>query len=220
MKAIDLSEKNWVWFFYCKHYTIVEDDIPSPKNLCSFWWTAVDGFLMWVGKEAKLWHLWLVAALLTAIVFTIGHLFPNTESNFALALVFPVVSLWLISFMVSLIVPAVRLYNFVEKKAPWLIYGPVSILIIFTSISVVSDGEMMSEIFKIFGYFFLGVVSLIVVIVVGMFLFSIGAEKLPYRFVDGAENTFSTTVSFVKARKQKVCPLVNAPKSFTPKEQE
>lgn len=214
MNTINLKKGNRLWRFYCKYYTLNGQEVPLPKNLCRFWWIAVSGFIIWIIDEVKILYLWGVMILTTLIVAALISLTPEGGNIFWKTLAVPVLGFWTLSLVFSLVAPAMRVLSFIEKKAPWIIYTVGGVLIIVVLGMCLADGEMRGEIFKIFGI--ACGVMLAIVAILGILYYGVPylALLVPDRFLDGAQGSFRTSVAFLKAKKRRVCPLVNPPEGF------
>lgn len=214
MSAIDLTEKNLLWRFYCKNYTLQDQEILPPRNLCRFWWIAVFGFNSWVIKEAKIRYLWIVTILTTMITFALVRLFPEGGNIFREILITSIVIIWGLFCLLSLIIPSIRTFHIIEKKAPRVVSTAVGGVMLALLVWAFTDAEMRGEILMALGIVFGVMVSIMAFCFALILILPYLAERVPDRFLDGTVGTFLTSVAYFKAKKRKVCPLVNPPEDF------
>jgi len=51
---INILNDDFLWLFYRKRFLIEGKEVEPPKNLCLYFWTSVNGFGLWLGREVKL----------------------------------------------------------------------------------------------------------------------------------------------------------------------
>lgn len=219
--VLKVNEGDWLWFFYQKYYTVDGKEVKHPRNLCWYFWTAVGGLISWVAKEAKLKIIWLTCLTLTALMVGLELLLPTNEEPPSVAwqiVLIPLIIIWFLSLMGSLLIPATRLWNYLEKNHPWVVYtfaglvflGLPTIFMILNPDARADFGGQMLFLLKAAGILS-GSVFILMVLVILVLKF------IPLPSFEKPRKVFHTTVAFVGTKKRKVCPLVEPPDEFEEK---
>lgn len=215
MNTINLKKGNWLWWLYCRNYTLHGREIPLPKNLCRFWWIAVGGFISWIMREIKLRYLWAVLILTTLIMAALISLTPEGGGNILWDIsIVPLLFIWTPAFLLSFIVPTIRVIEWIDENAPWILATVGAVVAIIVLGFSLLNSELRGALFRIFGIISVGTLALVVIAVIWNFVGPYLAFLVPDRFLDGPQGSLMTSVSYLKAKKRGICPLVNPPEGF------
>lgn len=200
-----------LWKFYCKRFTIEGKEIEPPKSLCPYFWTSVNGFGLWLGREVRLRTFGFICLAAIMIPFILYRLVPlqNPRSP-----VFLTISGILGTVLtLTLFVCSYRLERFIMKRAPWAIYLFGSCIIAIPVIHATLRGTLLREAQRFFsdvsqaiGYLF----AMAIVVLVGTLVLSF----IPHERFQGFRRAFKTVGDFLAAKKNKFCPPVNPPEGF------
>lgn len=211
-----VNHNDILWFFYRKNFEIQGRPIESPRNLCRYFWSAVNGFGLWMFREAKLRILWGVA-LPAVIFYTILKSFTNGHENTLLSVL--MVTTFLLSslaFMTALWVTIDRLWQFMKTKTPRLFNVFITVgviaLIVFTVYAqrdtLRSDFESFLNIIKT-GAFWGAIAA------VALVFLAVIASVIPKRKQERFVRMIDTLTAALKAKKERICPGVDPPRGFT-----
>ncbi len=210
--VIDVQENDILWRFYCKRFIIEGREIQPPKNLCRYFWTAVHGFGLWVGRELKLSTLWFTALAITIVIFAIARTTPNT-GGLTKGVAFILTILWFTVLLCAICVTASRTVRAIETRAPWVlpIIGGISIicLVTFFSVRAIIRGTFLSGLRDFFSP-----MPLLLALGVAMVVLMIIASKTSHGRAKQLGRFFETLGAVVIAHKKRFCPGVNPPKGF------
>lgn len=220
---INIRSEDILWRFYCKRFVIEGEEVEPPKNFCSYFRTAMKGFILWFTKEVNLSKLWLLALLAFVLLSAAVKIFPHPSQShiFVKVLVF---TLWIIYILMVVSVGGVtliRVFRTVEARAPWVMY--LITFCFFGSLIVhetvhgrlwIITQKFFREMIQWLAYGMIAVVGICITI----FLFALIVPFVPYGTFhchsQRMQRVFTAVVTYVKAKKKRVCPLVNPPKEF------
>ena len=239
MQTITAHHTDILWQFYTKAFTLKGEEIPSPKNLCRYVQTAGVGFGLWLRLEVQLLYLWLAflaTAVLFAAVLLVDQVFPSHWIIVVIA--FPAVLAMPVTLTVAIFVSLLRLKDWLLEHAPWVIglamfpvVGAGVYLVVQQIIEegVPPDVYWMLAVIKWMMYVMLSVLALNLVL-------ALIFKRLPERYLERLVSTFEklepklahlagfvhkvhrlllNLSHYLLAKKQKICPPVNAPSDFT-----
>lgn len=202
-----------LWRFYCKRFTVEGKEIESPKNLCRYFWTSVNGFGLWFGREVKLQYLWLIG-LVATIVAIMASAIPNSNSIITTVLFVAIAILWSLAFFAAALVTAYRLKRILETRMPpWLTYFLSFLFIAFLAVHLATQGmfwpeftRLFGDILLLFGYILIGMVAIMIIAII--------LNLVPHHRLRKLQRVFQTFSAFVSAKKGAICPPVNPPTGF------
>lgn len=210
---INVKEGDLLWFFYCKFFSINGKEIIAPQSLCPYFWTAVNGFGLWLGREVKMLKFLYVAIVATILFVGTLYVSPNATGILAGVVYVTITIIWCASVFVMMIVFGHRLVHFLETQARWAIYlfvfGSLAIFLSHLHLKGVLLPEakrFLSEILQIMKYG--------LVMIVGSIVLALGLSKVPSSRLEKVQGVLETFAAFLKAQKNKVCPPVNPPPGF------
>ncbi len=219
-KEINVRHDDILWRFYCKRFSIEGKEVEVPKNLCRYFWTAVKGFGLWLGREVRLRNLWLTSLIATAVIWGLDRLFPHPTGVLIKIPLISVAVLWNFAFLTAMLVSMYRVRRIIEARAPWIIYLLVSCVIVLTIVQAATRGTLWPELTRLFGdaFHWIGylLIGMVVVIVIGLIL-SIILRTISHQRLEKLQRALETFSAFVSAKKSGVCPPVNPPEDFKTK---
>ena len=216
-EGINVRQDDILWRFYCKRFTVEGKEVEAPKNLCRYFWTSVNGFGLWLGREVKLRSLWLVGLVATAILFATALAIPKADNIFVTTLVVTVVVLWNFAFLLAMFVTLIRAKRVIEARAPWVMCLLGFCFIVFAVAYAVTLETFGSEFQKLFGYMFRWM-GYMLIVMVSMVIIMLVISRIPHHRLEKLRRAFQTLGAFVSAKKRRVCPPVNPPNEFGTKQ--
>lgn len=118
-KPFRIKETSVFWHFYRKYYEIAGLPVVHPTNLCPYFWTAVNGFRLWLRHQMSLKPLLLATLIAIILSFIVRPVIMNTklgDITIILSLLILIVAL-----PVTLLIFSLRAKDFVDawfKKHP------------------------------------------------------------------------------------------------------
>ena len=206
-ETLTVNESDILWRWYKKRFEIERKEIDPPKNLCSYFWTSVHGFFLWIDREVPLTRLWIVAlgALLLFIVSA-----PMTQAAPIIASVVAVIAFLVLlpSALVSANTSINRLFRWLDTKPKGRVVGTCAIFgVLFGWLAIEGElGKLLSEVLAMLPY--------AVGLVVTVLLIGVICIALPQKITGGVGKAARTFVAVLSATKQKFCPRVEPPASF------
>lgn len=224
--VLKINEKDWLWKFYCKRFSLAEAPNPvvAPKNLCRYFWTSVLGLSFWLRKEAKVRYLWLAAAVSYGISASpvLNNEFVKSIPLVYNLLVGILLLIFVLSFFVAFILFVFRFRDNIENLIrDTLVEKALGILLLIAvgGFSVYGLIFHWREFFSHFVRDFASVLHWLPYILFSVAVAGVGAWVYFKVFRDSAfAKTLKTSFAYVVAVKHKMCPLVEPPDSFQEKE--
>lgn len=213
-EGISVRQYDILWRFYCKRFLIEGKEVETPKNLCRYFWTSVNGFGLWLGREVKLRNLWLISLVATATVFAMARAFPDENNTIVITiLVVAIAVLWNFAILTAIFVTTCRMMRVVEARAPWVMYLLGSCVIVLVIVHMVTQGTLWPEFTRLFGDS-LQLFGYVLMAGAAMIIIGLVSSAIPHRRLQKLQRAFQTFGAFVSAKKSRVCPPVNPPEDF------
>ena len=214
-EGIDVHKDDILWRFYCKRFTIAGKEVPPPENLCKYFQTSLKGMFLWLTDEVKLQSLWLIHLLTIAVLGLFSTIHPDAGNIVVRFLAFLSFVLCMFSLAVALSVTLLRLKHLIVTRAPWVIWPFIVGFIILVLTNKSLRAELWTE--DTFN-FILTVLKFMLASVVATVVFFCILVKIPNRNLEKLQQLAQTFLAFLKAKKDRVCPPVNPPEDFKPKQ--
>src|SRR3989338_1809859 len=215
--GINVRQDDILWRFYCKRFTVEGKEVEAPKNLCRYFWTSVNGFGLWLGREVKLGSLWLFVLVATALFFATALAIPKTDNIVVTALVVTVVVVWYFAFMLASLVTLIRAKRMVEARAPWVMYLLGVCFVAFAVAYAITPETFGSDFQQLFGYMFRWM-GYMLIVMVSMIIIMLVISRIPHHRLQKLRRAFQTLGAFLSAKKRRMCPPVNPPEEFETKQ--
>jgi len=217
-EGINVRQDDILWRFYCKRFTVEGKEVEAPKNFCRYFWTSVNGFGLWLGREVKLRSLWLVGLVATATLLAVALAVPKTNNIVATVLAVTVVVFWNFAFLLAMFVTLIRARRVVEARAPWvMMYLPGFCFIVFAVAYAITPETFGVEFQQLFGYMFRWM-GYMLIVMVSMIIIMLVISRIPHHRLQKLRRAFQTLGAFLSAKKRRVCPPVNPPEEFETKQ--
>lgn len=222
--AINVRKDDILWQFYCKRFTIENREIEKPKNLCRYFWTSVKGFGLWLSREVRLYTLWLIGLIATAMLFAVIRFFPSPKGNIPITVVCVIVAvIWYVTAMAPVYVTMIRISRVLRARAPWTIYlfgfSLMTLLIVY-EVRPGAFGPELQEFFRYLlrwmGYAFVILISLTIITIFAGIIAGV-ISKAPNHRLEKLQRVLRVLETFgalISAKKSKVCPPINPPEGF------
>lgn len=204
--TFNVRQDAFLWRFYCKRFTIEGEKVEHPKNFCRYFWTSVNGFGLWLGREVRLRSLWLISLLVTAIFFGMACAITDINNTVATILVVTVSVLWNFAFVTAMLVTLYR----VKPLVLYLLGFCVIVVVIANS---ATRGTLWPELTRLFDDF-LRRMGFVLIVMVAAIIIALIFSTIPHRRLQKLRRVFQTLGAFVSAKKSSVCPPVNPPEDF------
>jgi len=207
-----IKENSILWNWYCRYYQ--GEKVPHPSNLCRFWWTSMAGLGCKIVCD---WPFLLVYPLIITTVALwvlsmtgLGQVFGN-KSNTQLAFGWATMPFVFVILLSIPLLPISRLVTWAEKQkniVQYIIYalflGSMFCAFIFLCSQLTWRPFDWLEVVRLLS-------------ATGIFIGGFVVAALCYHFIFyplATTEVFMTFFAYLKARKHKVCPLIEPPDSW------
>jgi xanthine/uracil permease len=211
-----IKETDFLWSCYLRYYK-GEIEVPPPSNLCKYFWTAMIGMAAKVYADSNMFlSMTAFAVMFVAILgmATIADLLVQVNKTAAYFIATPVVLGGMFAFFSLMLLPVVRFCLWLETKfnskdlerkfALTLLSG----FGLFVLYGLIFHHRPWDEAWAEF----LKDLPVLIGVVVGVPVLA-GLGYCIYHPLKTTE-VFKTFWAYLKAKKQKVCPLVEPPESW------
>lgn len=211
MSIIQIHDDDILWKLYNRYFQMAKVPVERPKSLCSYFWLAMFGALSYIPEKGTYWKVFVGILIASAVFLIPAFVYAQLEwctliGSFLLAS----------DLFMGLMIGLMRLAEWsgtwpqwLQRTMPWFIGAwPV----IGLGIAYYIDPETTT---KITGK---SVITIVFVLagMAGIMLAVVGIIALLMMLLKPVVSLrfFQNVWAFIKACKQKVCPLVAAPESF------
>ena len=212
-EGVNVRSDDILWRFYCKRFLVEGKEIEPPKNLCQYFWTSVKGFGLWFGCEIKLWSLWLIGLMATAILFAMARGITDTNNTVTDVLIITITVLCGFMLLTAMFVTLYRVKRLVEARVPWVMHLLGFCTIVIGIVYAATQGILWPGLMRLFGDIFqwMGYMLMVMAaaIIIALILSTISHGRL-----QKLQRVFQTFGAFASAKKNRVCPRVNPPEDF------
>jgi hypothetical protein len=213
MKEVNIGKQDFLWKWYCKKYQIRGEQVPAPKNLCPYFWTAVFGLALFVRHEMKLWYLWMPTVVAGGVAFTSLR----QENEVVVVVGMIALSIFMFFANAAILISCFRGYDFVNRKVPWLLPSITLCFGVYLFGYSLWQGTLSTHLTEAFrralsvSGMFLGAVLVLAVVALSIVWI---ASFVPHPYMLRLKKLRQDITTFSVAGKNSVCPPVNPPIDF------
>lgn len=205
-----IKETDFMWKCYKRYWQTTEDKkVQPPGNLCYYFWTSVVGMLIKLGADTNYFLASLLSAALFLAIICIGALLSQlTSPGFSIILMplgmFSFVYFWLIFFGR----PFFKLIDWLNKKfgenvENWLAYAVIGGFFIAIVVGLCFNWDKITWERTLEVFWSIGItmgIGIGAILLYCLVLYPLATTEF-----------FKTFWAYLKAKKDKICPVVEIP---------